>query len=170
MRWPQTKIVEGRTNLPEFVFEAIFQRFLARIWYSHPLKVLRKRLLKGSVGPPKYSFGEHNLVSLTVWVGQTHRLAIFMRSSWYHSSRQLVPCFSTISILNISTNVSTWISNTFVEMFKMEIVEKQGTSCRLLWYHHLVSSTDDGTKVSWTDTSSSCYLPLACTLLSTVDP
>jgi hypothetical protein len=43
------------------------------------------------------------------------------------SRRQLVPFFSTISILNISTKVSPgFVVNIFVEMFKMEIVEKRG--------------------------------------------
>jgi hypothetical protein len=43
------------------------------------------------------------------------------------------PFFSTISILNISTKMSTWIRGEHfcrnvqnVEMFKMEIVEKKG--------------------------------------------
>ena len=31
--------------------------------------------------------------------------------------------------------------DTFVEMFEMEIVEKKGTSCRRLCYHHPVFST-----------------------------
>jgi hypothetical protein len=33
---PQTKILEGRTDLSECVFESTFQRFVAQIMYSHP--------------------------------------------------------------------------------------------------------------------------------------
>ncbi len=67
-------------------------------------------------------------------VSRTH---IVMLSLWVcHSLRQLVPFFSTISILNISTKVSPgFVVNIFVEMFKMEIVEKKGTSCRRLVCH-----------------------------------
>ncbi len=49
------------------------------------------------------------------------------------SRRQLVPFFSTISLSNISTKVSTTNPpEMFVEMFEREIVEKKGTSCRRL--------------------------------------
>ena len=59
------------------------------------------------------------------------------RFSTVTSRRQLVPFFSTISISNISTNISMWILvDTFVEMFEMEIVEKKGTSCRRLCRTH----------------------------------
>ncbi len=48
---PQTKILDGRgrTSCRPFRmrFRSTFQRFLAQIRYSHPWKVLRKRILKG---------------------------------------------------------------------------------------------------------------------------
>ena len=70
--------------------------------------------------------------------GVSTGFGLLLDEKWFEntlqtSRRQLVPFFSTISILNISTKVlTTNPGDTFVEMFKMEIVEKKGTSCRRL--------------------------------------
>ena len=45
-------------------FRSIFQRLLAQIVYSHPWKVLRKRILKCWFGLPKSSFGMGKVVTI----------------------------------------------------------------------------------------------------------
>ncbi len=48
----------GRSDEPfRTLFRSTFQRFVAQIEYSHPWKVLRKRIRKGSSDLPKSSFG-----------------------------------------------------------------------------------------------------------------
>jgi hypothetical protein len=59
---PQTKILDGRTNVWERIFEVLFSRVSALyLGYIH-LKLLRKYVPKCSFGLPKSSLGSINFV------------------------------------------------------------------------------------------------------------
>ena len=58
----QTKILEGRTNISEHVFEALFKGVSTGFGQRLVEKVLRKHVLKGWVVLPKSSFGEHKIL------------------------------------------------------------------------------------------------------------
>jgi hypothetical protein len=103
---PQTKILEGRTNfIPpnrrfwkagrtlslqnedfgrsekhfRVRFRSNFQRCVAQIVYSHPLKVLRKRTLKCFSDLPKSSFGEH-IIAFVVIVTNVSARTLFLNT------------------------------------------------------------------------------------------
>ena len=65
----QMKILEGWTNRPERIFEALFKGCECSIWAKKRWKVRRKDVPDGSFGLPKSSFGKHG-------VRQTHWHAI----------------------------------------------------------------------------------------------
>ena len=58
---PQSKILEGRTDISEGIFEALFKGEYTVFGKRIAEKVLRKHVLKGWFVLPKSSFGEHKL-------------------------------------------------------------------------------------------------------------
>jgi len=82
----QMKILEGWTNRPERIFEALFKGCECSIWAKKRWKVRRKDVPDGSFGLPKSSFGEHG-VRQTHWhaINAYHQL-VFTNDTWscYH--------------------------------------------------------------------------------------
>jgi hypothetical protein len=134
----QTKILEGRTNLPECVFEALFRgvstRFGLRIvenCFEHTFgKVgssfqnlrLGSIILENETAGRACIFdglceGESTslvvLIDVLIYVFHTHFYGIYaLQTKILDGLTQpsaTSPLFSTISILNISTKASTWI-------------------------------------------------------------
>jgi hypothetical protein len=85
---PQTKILEGRTNVSERVFEALFKgvstvfglQNVEKCFETRVLKSMfllpkssfgRGNILKGWFGLPKFSFEEHKVQILRLGVGLT---------------------------------------------------------------------------------------------------
>ncbi len=84
---PQTKILDGRTNILGTHFRTTFQRNVAQIEYSPLWKALRKTCSQTFVGLSKSSFGEHKLSEMSTWLGQ--RYHYFDEISWlFDTTRQ----------------------------------------------------------------------------------
>ncbi len=80
-------------------FRSTFQRFVAKILFSRPWKVLRKRVRKCLFGLPKSSFGRGNLVSSTDTLSSSCDLDdnhdwIIMRSSLSHVANKKLRNFA----------------------------------------------------------------------------
>jgi hypothetical protein len=56
---PQTKILDGRTNVSECFFVALFKCVRTRFGLQIVEKRVEKSVLNGVCGLPKFSFGEH---------------------------------------------------------------------------------------------------------------